>query len=109
MKGAFEYALLMLVGIPLVCVVVNLGEVAIELNQARVLQESVVAILEHQNRYDEQVALLIAQETSSCKSCEVHVQRAGLRYQVEVEFPIQIQWLNLKRKGLLKTYTYYIG
>ncbi|MGL5540969.1 MAG: hypothetical protein ACRDBX_04950 [Erysipelotrichaceae bacterium] len=108
MKGAFEYALLMLVGIPLICVLISFAEVALTLNQARVLQESVVAIIEHQHRYDASVAQLIEAQQATCPPCRVSVERTDLRYQVSVRVPLRLRWIPLERTGTLTTYTYYI-
>ena len=97
MKGAFETALVMMFGMLFMVMGMDYLKVVVMNNQARLLAENSLAILEHQNRYDDSVRSLIDQNQGYCSSCiliiEPHIDHPG-RYRVIVNYPIALKHLN---------------
>ncbi len=94
MKGAFETALVMLFGMMFMVMGMDYMKVVMMNNQARLLAESSLAILENQNRYDAAVQVLIDHTKDTCTSCilliEPHLDHPG-RYRVIVNYPIELK------------------
>lgn len=97
MKGAFETALVMMFGMMFMVMGMDYLKVVVMNNQARLLAENSLAILEHQNRYDASVQVLLDQNKDYCTSCnlmiEPHPDYVG-RYRVIVNYPIELNHIN---------------
>lgn len=97
MKGAFETTLVMLFGMMFMVMGMDYLKVVVMNNQARLLAERSLAILEHQNRYDESVQVLIDQNKKYCSTCilviEPHLDHPG-RYRVIVNYPIELKHMS---------------
>lgn len=97
MKGAFETALVMMFGMMFMVMGMDYLKVVMMNNQARLLAEHSLAIIEHQNRYDEAVKILIDQNKAYCKLCtlaiEPHITYPE-RYRVIVHYPIDLKHIN---------------
>ncbi|MEG0823425.1 MAG: hypothetical protein RR929_02670 [Erysipelotrichaceae bacterium] len=109
MKGAFEYAFIMLFGLPIVVLGLNFVKVMMGYNQARYYQDFIVNTIEHQNRYDKDIEELIVEQKQLCSTCSVKVRSNKDRYLVEVRFPIKLSIVNYESKGVISTYTQQIS
>ncbi len=68
-------------------------------NQALQLEEYAIMIIEHHNRYDADIASIIAQKAMQCKDCQYQIlpmyAHGTLRYEVKVFYTVPILgWVN---------------
>lgn len=97
MKGAFETGLVLFFGMLFVIMGMDYVGVLFRNNQARMLAENTLAIIEHQNRYDQNVQNLIDQSPLQCVTCSLSLQAHAQypsRIWVVVRYPIQLSHLN---------------
>ncbi len=97
MKGAFELGLVFLFGMMFVILGMSFSNVILVHQQARFKAESVLNIIEHQNRYDADVQVLLDQSPVTCIVCTVTITYDALttnRYTINVAYPIEIPLLN---------------
>lgn len=99
MKGAFEFAIVMLFSMPVVVFGINFVEIMMHYNQARFLQNYAVSQIEHQNRLDDSVYELIDEGKENCQACKVNITPVSNRYRVEVTFPIDIPLIDYHATG----------
>jgi hypothetical protein len=100
MKGAFELGLVFLFGLMFVVMGMSFSKIILMHNQARMKAESVLSIIEHQNRYDEAVQVLIDDSPIQCTACTVvitHDTAATQRYTIRVAYPVEVPLLNFFR------------
>lgn len=101
MKGAFEYGVIMMLSLPIVVIFLSFANVLVQYQNARYLQEYMISLIEHHNRYDEQIASLIQEANIPCKDCKVEVKPIHQRYEIEVRFPIEIAVLQFRNEGIV--------
>ena len=112
MKGAFEATIVLFFG--MLFVLMGMDYVGVEFmnNKARSLAEVSLSILEHQNRYDESVQILIDQNVDICDSCELilspHPDYPS-RFWVIVEYPVNIAHINLHLQSEIRLLTRPLG
>ena len=108
MKGAFETALVMMFGMMFMVMGMDYLKVVVMNNQARLLAENSLAILEHQNRYDASVQVLLDQTNDYCASCilmiEPNLDYVG-RYRVVVSYPIELKHTNYHTMARLELFS----
>lgn len=100
MKGAFELGLVFLFGMMFVVLGMSFSSVILTHNQARMKAESVLSIIEHQNRYDADVQTLVDESPLTCAVCTVTITYDALtthRYTIRVAYPVQVPLLNFFR------------
>lgn len=93
MKAGFETGIIFFFGMMFLIMSLNMTNVVLMYNQARLTQENALSLIEHQNRYDEEVQELITQSARLCNGCTVSITRSDLyeyRYKVSVTFPIRL-------------------
>lgn len=106
MKGAFELAIILLVGFPMILLGINFVQIMMSYNNARHLSQYVVNTIEDQNRYDENVDELILKDSNKiCNSCLYTVESINDKYLVKVEFPVVVSLINYKNSSIIKTFT----
>lgn len=105
MKGAYEYFIVILLGLTFVLVGFSMVEVTLNYNQARLFQETIVSLIERHNRYDSDIDDLIKDSNQNCSQCTYVVSREVDRYVVNVDFDINIIVLNYTRVGKITAYT----
>ncbi len=101
MKGAFEYAIFLILSLPIVVIVIELSAIAFDYQAARNLQQYTIATIEQQNRYDKDIEALIDID-KLCLNCELEVTNQANRYVVSVNFPIKLNSLNFKKEVSIK-------
>lgn len=99
MKGAFEFGFIMLFTMPILVFGISFVELTMHYNQARFLQNYAITQIEHQNRYDHDVAELIDLGLERCKECKIDVENQSQRYKVTVTFPIRLPLINYEAIG----------
>lgn len=99
MKGAFEFAIVMMFSMPVVVFGINFVEIMMHYNQARFLQNYIVTQVEHQNRLDQSVYELIDEGKKQCEACKVKITPFQERYRVEVSFPVEIPLIDYHATG----------
>lgn len=112
MKGAFETALVLMFGMLFVVMGLDYVTVVFNNNQARMLTENTLAILEHQNRYDENVQSLIDQSPLKCEVCTLTLQTHetySSRIWVIVQYPIQFNHLNFQAQSEIRLLSRPLG
>lgn len=112
MKGAFETALVILFGMMFMVMGMDYVRVILQNNQARSLAENTLAILEHQNRYDENVQSLIESSLIQCSECSLVLQTHTLypqRMWVIVKYPIQLAHLGYQSTAEIRYLTRPLG
>jgi hypothetical protein len=100
MKGAFELGLVFLFGMMFVVMGMSFSKVILMHNQARMKAETVLSIIEYQNRYDATVQTLIDESPIQCMACTVritHDAASTQRYTIRVEYPVDVPLLNFFR------------
>jgi len=108
MKGAFETTLVILFGMMFVVMGIDYMRVILMNNKARIYAENILAIIEHQNRFDQDVADLIQQSSIQCSLCQYQVvehNESEGRYWVIVRYPIEMNHLNYFAETELKLLT----
>lgn len=97
MKGAFETGLVIIFGMMFMVMGIDYMRVILINNKARLYAENILAIIEHQNRYDKDVEELIKSSNIQCSVCQYqileHVESQD-RLWVVVTFPIEMNHLN---------------
>lgn len=97
MKGAFELGLVFLFGMMFVLLGMGFSQIILTHNQARMSAENALSIIEHQNRYDADVAELIAASPIRCGVCRLTItydEATTQRYRIHVVYPVRIPLLN---------------
>lgn len=105
MKGAFETALVMMFGMMFMVMGMDYLKVVVMNNQARLLAEHSLAIIEHQNRYDDSIQLLIDQNKGYCPLCTISIEAHIIypeRYRVIVQYPIELKHINFHTMSKLE-------
>lgn len=107
MKGAFELGLVFLFGMMFVILGMSFSGVILTQNEARVFAETVQAIIEHQNRYDDSVLQLIQANPIQCAHCTSTVTQDAMtsRYFITVRYPLSIPLLNYKNTAAIRLIT----
>ncbi|MHB8096107.1 MAG: hypothetical protein ACYDEI_00420 [Erysipelotrichaceae bacterium] len=97
MKGAFETGLVIIFGMMFMVMGIDYMRVILVNNKARLYAENILAIIEHQNRYDSDVESLIQNSSIQCSVCHYqileHVESKD-RLWVIVTFPIEMNHLS---------------
>lgn len=107
MKGAFEFGFVFLFGMMFVILGMSFSAVILTQNQARIYGETVLAMIEHQNRYDDSVIALIQANPIQCSVCKSTVTLDDMtsRYQIAVRYPLSIPLLNYEQTGVIRLIT----
>jgi len=107
MKGAFELGMVFLFGMMFVVLGMSFTQVILSQNQARLFGETILALIEHQNRYDESVALLIQNHPVKCSFCSSTITQDELtqRYTIKVRYPLSIPLLNYEKSAMIQLIT----
>ena len=108
MKGAFETTLVILFGMMFMVMGIDYMRVILMNNKARLYAENILAIIEHQNRYDLDVATLIKDSIIQCSECNYQVlehAESNNRMWVIVRFPIEMNHLNYFAQSEIKLLT----
>ena len=82
MKGAFETALVIIFGMMFMVMGIDYMRVILVNNKARLYAENILAIIEHQNRYDIDVEELIRVSDIQCSVCQYQVFEHLFPYEV---------------------------
>lgn len=112
MKGAFETALVILFGMMFLVMGMDYVGVILQNNQARSLAENTLAILEHQNRLDEQVQTLIDESHIQCNECSMTLQphpQYPERLWVIVRYPIRLAYMGYQSTAEIRYLTRPLG
>lgn len=97
MKGAFETALVIIFGMMFMVMGIDYMRVILVNNKARLYAENILAIIEHQNRYDLDVEELIRVSDIQCSVCQYQVFEHAEsldRLWIVVSYPIEMSHLN---------------
>lgn len=105
MKGAYETFILLLLGMTFTLLGFSMVEITFKYNNARLYQESIVSIIERQNRFDADVESLILEIKDSCKDCTYKVEKKDDRYQVSVNFDINVSVLKYSKVATIQSMT----
>ena len=108
MKGAFETSLVLLFGMMFLVMGMDYVRLILYNNRARIVAEHALAILEHQNRYDEKVEELIQQSLTPCSVCQLHIEvhpEYPERKWVVVTYPLNLSHLNVHKTTQIKLLT----
>jgi hypothetical protein len=107
MKGAFELGLVFLFGMMFVILGMSFSQVILTQNQARIYGETILTLIEHQNRYDDSVKDLILANPIQCSVCTSSVTQDALtqRYLIKVTYPLSIPLLNYEKSGMIQLMT----
>ena len=107
MKGAFELGLVFLFGMMFVILGMSFSQVILTQNQARIYGETILTLIEHQNRYDDSVKTLILAHPIQCSVCTSTVTQDALtqRYMIKVTYPLSIPLLNYQKSGVIQLIT----
>ncbi len=108
MKGAFETTLVILFGMMFMVMGIDYMRVILMNNKARLYAENILAIIEHQNRYDLDVDTLIQQSEIKCSECNYQVIEhieSNERLWVIVSYPIEMSHLNYFAQTEIKLLT----
>lgn len=108
MKGAFETTLVILFGMMFMVMGIDYMRVILMNNKARLYAENILAIIEHQNRYDLDVETLIEQSMVKCSECQYQViehTEAKDRLWIIVTYPIEMSHLNYFAQTEIKLLT----
>ena len=105
MKGGIELSLVLSFSMMLLMASISVVGVMIGYNDARLMQEQVVALIEYHNKYDQEVITSVDNLTS-CAKCSYTVDADSLdRYRVQVFFPITIMFANFQSQANVTGYT----
>lgn len=103
MKGGVEFALVMLFGMMFCAIAIGMIGVLAQLHDARLLQETIVSMIEHHDT--DQVSSLIEKQTI-CPSCSYQLERqSDHRILVTVLFPIRIPVFEYRTQGRISAMT----
>lgn len=97
MKGAFETGLVIIFGMMFMVMGIDYMRVILVNNKARIYAENILAIIEHQDRYDLDVDELIQKSSIQCSVCQYQViehNESSNRLWIVVTFPIEMKHLN---------------
>lgn len=105
MKGGIELSLVLSFSMMLLMASISVVGVMIGYNDARLMQEQVVALIEYHNTYNQEVITNIDQLTT-CSKCSYTVDADPLnRYHVQVFFPITVMFANFQSQANVSGYT----
>lgn len=105
MKGGIELTLVLSFAMMLLMASISVVGVMISFNNARLMQEQIVALIEYHNAYDQEVISDI-QRVTSCVACSYTVDADSLdRYLVQVYFPITVMFANFQSQASVSGYT----
>jgi len=104
MKGAYEFGLVFMAGMMFVILGMSFSAIILTQNQARIYGETILAVIEHQNRYDDSVSQLIQNNPIQCSVCSFAVTQDALtsRYLVSVRYPLSIPVLNYEQTAVIQ-------
>lgn len=103
MKGGIEFALVMLFGMMFCAIAIGLIGVLTQLHDARLLQETIVSVIEHHS--SEQVAELLNNQPI-CPACSYQMDlQPDHRVLVTVLFPIRIPVIEFRTQGRISAMT----
>jgi len=112
MKGAFELFLVLVFGMMFMIMGIDYTGVILLNNQARMMAENTLAILEHQNRLDSDVQNLIDASPVKCDRCnlmlETHPEYPE-RIWVIVSYPVSLAHLGYQAKAEVKLLSRPLG
>jgi hypothetical protein len=112
MKGAFEVSLVLIFGMMFMIMGMDYVTVILSNNQARSLAENTLAIIEHQNRYDETVAGMIASTPLQCKDCVLTIYPHSVyteRVWIDVKYPIHLAHMNYSTYSVIRLLSRPLG
>jgi hypothetical protein len=105
MKGGIELTLVLSFSMMLLMASISVVGVMVGYNNARLMQEQIVALIEYHNKYDQEVMINI-QQVTSCEKCSYIVDADPMeRYHVQVFFPITVMFANFQSVGHVSGYT----
>ena len=90
MKAGFETGIIFFFGMMFLIMSLSMTNVVLMYNQARLTQENALSLIEHQNRYDEEVQELITLSARLCNGCTINIVKSELyeyRYIVSRNIP----------------------
>ena len=105
MKGGFETALVILFGMMFVVMGLDYVHTFMVHNQARLWAENSLAILEHQNRFDESVLSLMEENHSLCMDCVLNVMPHEVysqRYWIVIHYPIELKYIHFQAQSEIR-------
>ncbi len=107
MKGAFELGMVFLFGMMFVILGMSFSQIVMMQNQARSYGETILALIEHQNRYDTSVIELIESSPIQCHLCTSLIVKDDLtqRYSITIQYPLNIPLLNYQNTASLSLMT----
>ena len=108
MKAGFETGIIFFFGMMFLIMSLSMTNVVLMYNQARLTQENALSLIEHQNRYDEEVQELITQSARLCNGCTINIVKSELyeyRYMVSVTFPIRLPMFGFTGTGSTEAMT----
>jgi len=108
MKAGFETGLIFFFGMMFLIMSLSMTNVVLMYNQARLTQENALSLIEHQNRYDEEVQEMIMQTARLCNGCTLNITKSDLyeyRYVVSVMFPIHLPLFGFTGMGSTEAMT----
>lgn len=95
MKMAFEASILAYLSMFFLSIGIVLMNIVFTHNRALQIEEYAIMMIEHHNRYDSDIAALIASKASSCQTCSLAVipmyGNGELRYEVRVAYQVPLQ------------------
>lgn len=112
MKGAFETALVLMFGMLFLVMGMDYVGVVMANNQARRLAENSLAILEHQNRLDENVRALIQEAPIPCKACTLSLEPHSTmseRIWVIVRYPVSLAHIGYRNQAEVRLLSRPLG
>lgn len=108
MKGAFEFAFIMIFSMPMIILGMNFVQIMMAYNQARYLQDYSITTIEHQNRLDEYVYELIEEKAMHYPDLKLDIKKQDTRFLVSVKFPLNIALIGYESHGNVTTTTQII-
>ncbi len=112
MKGAFEVTIVLIFGMMFMVMGMDYVTVILSNNQARSLAENTLAIIEHQNRYDESVVWMIESSPLVCKECSLSIYAHDLypeRVWIDVKYPIHLTYMNYSTYSVIRLLSRPLG
>lgn len=112
MKGGFETALVILFGMMFVVMGMDYVHTFMIHNQARLWAENSLAILEHQNRYDEDVLGLMLSHHNLCTVCQLDItthETIEGRYWVVIHYPVELNHIQFHAQSEIRLLSRPLG
>lgn len=105
MKGGIELSLVLSFSMMLLMASISVVGVMVGYNDARLMQEQIISLIEYHNKYDQEVVKDIKRITA-CSKCRYTVDADPMkRYHVQVFFPITVMFANFQSQANVSGYT----